>query len=30
VIDLSLDFLRRRLPDLDLQETRSKRSLKTE
>ena len=28
VIDLSLDFLNRRLPDNTLQETRSKRSLK--
>jgi hypothetical protein len=30
VIDLSLDFLSRRLPDVELQETRSKRTLKSE
>jgi hypothetical protein len=30
VIDLSLDFLARRLPQVELQETRSKTSLKTE
>ena len=28
--DLSLDFLSRRLPDVELQETRSKRTLKSE